>query len=175
MYWLTAAAVSETLAPVAADIGRRTDGRDVIVFVYAGAINVLVLILWWVVRRWVGSIDAWRSNADKAGGFVTRDQYYDWCEPQHRKCREGFIYRIEEVEKWRNDITEKGGPLPKVEHDDLCERRTNKIWQQVEANLNHQREVIAGELKLIQVTLQRDVIDEIRKLKDEMNRRNGSK
>jgi hypothetical protein len=148
---------------------------DIIIWIYAAAINVLILILWWVVKRWVNNIDTWRGDAAKGGGFMTRDQYFEWCKPQQAKCREGLECRVDDVEQWRDTIMEKGGPLPKLEHDDLCEKRTNKIWQQVEASLNHQRELIAGELKLIQVTLQKDVIEEIRDLKKELNHRNGSK
>jgi hypothetical protein len=89
-------------------------------------------------------------------------------------CKHEVYCRIEAIEDWRNDIMEKGGPLPKLEHADLCEKVTGKIFQQIEASLNQQHKLVDSKLQLIQVTLQKDVIEEIRNLKKELNHRNGS-
>jgi hypothetical protein len=140
-----------------------------------GVLSGMVLIVGWWVKRWINRWDKWKEDVDKKGGVVTRDDHFYWCKPMQETCKHEIYCRIEAIEDWRSDIMEKGGPLPKFEHADLCEKVTGKIFQQIEASLNQQHKLVDSKLQLIQVTLQKDVIEEIRNLKKELNHRNGSK
>jgi len=172
MYELTIAVAKDIVGSVAGEIAKETHYHSDIVLVYAGAINVLVFVLWWVVKRWVGNIDTWRGDAGKAGGFITRQQYFEWCGPQQEKCRDGIMCRVEDVEKWRDTIMDKGGAVTFQEHLAICERVGEKAGsafaKRIDELMLHHREWDQGQLELLSERLEKRMLEGFGQLRKEV-------
>ena len=172
MYELTIAVAKDIVGSVAGEIAKETHYHSDIVLVYAGAINVLVFVLWWVVKRWVGNIDTWRGDAGKAGGFITRQQYFEWCKPQQDKCREGLICRTEDIEKWRESIMDKGGAVTFQEHLAGCEKvgekTANAFAKRIDELMLHHREWVGGQLELLSEKLGKRMLEGFGQLRKEV-------
>jgi hypothetical protein len=147
---------------------------DIIIWIYAAAINVFIVILWWVVKRWVNNIDTWRGDAAKGGGFMTRDQYFEWCKPQQAKCRDGFDCRIDDVEQWRDSIMEKGGALSFQDHMAICDRLSEKnaanFAKRTDELMMHHRELVETQFTAFMERIEKRIVESFAEIRKEFNR-----
>jgi hypothetical protein len=167
--------IGNAVAAATAEMVR--NGRDhwyIVVLAYAGAVNVLVLILWWVIRRWVGGIDTWRTEASKAGGFVTREQYFNWCGPQQARCREDLTCRLEGLEDWRRGVMEKGGALSFHEHMAICDKLSEKsaanFAKRTDELMKHHRELVESQFAAFSERIEKRIVESFAEMRKEFHR-----
>ncbi len=72
---------------------------------------------------------------------------------------------------------EKGGPVVRNEHLAMCERITEKMGMEfgrrMDEGLRHIRELVTAELTATKALIQKDVVEEIRKIGQEVKEHNG--
>ena len=137
--------------------------------------GILIVVIWNDLRKTIVQLKVeaekfpeWLMDQGKKGGVANRNDFICFCEEVRGKCP------ITSVLNWRNDILEKGGLISMSDYLNLT-KELSKITQlavSVEEKSDHQREMVMKELEVIKLQIDRDVVSEIRKLKEEL-RRNG--
>ena len=149
-------------------------------------VTTLISIIGWLLRGMLKKIwntleerleklEDWKHDLDVAGGTVTRDIHFKWCGEVTSKCGGEVKERLSTLEDWRHCMSDQGGPLMKDEHVEICERVSAKVastlGQKFSDELKHERELFQKDLKLIQLTLERDVLTELKALNIANNRK----
>jgi len=132
-----------------------------------GLITVLMIVTWFFFKRWMAEQDGkWKNYEQevkrekdewlRAGGLVTREMYYAWCQVQQSKCPACVGYRV--LTDWRNGMLDKGGVMLKSEGKEIIKEVTDGFCQRLDELFEHHREWVGQELKLLrmEVTKVRD-------------------
>jgi hypothetical protein len=137
--------------------------------------GILIALTWNDLKKTVaqlkteaGKFPRWLIDQGEKGGVVNRDDFFCFCKEVRNKCP------ITSVLNWRNDILEKGGLISMSDYLTIT-KELSKIAQlaaSVAEKSDHQREMVMKELEVIQLQIDKDVVSEIRKLKEEL-RHNG--
>ncbi len=165
------------------------DAAEVIIggLAVAGATAFVGMVVWYIkmkptvenIKKDIGDLRDWKAGHDAKGGVVNRNDHFEFCKGMQAKCAEGIGCRLGNLEEWRDDMLEKGGPVVRNEHLAMCERVTEKLgveFRRVVADgLGHIRELVTAELTATKALIQKDVIEEIRKIGQEVKQHNGSK
>ena len=146
----------------------------------SGAAGFVGMIVWYIkVKPTVDSIKVWKDNHDGKGGVINREQHFEFCKGMQAKCMEGVGCRLQDLEEWRDDMFEKGGPLVRNEHLAMCERVSEKMGaefgRRMDEGFRHYRELVVAEMAATRALIQKDVLEEIRKLGQEVKNHNGEK
>jgi hypothetical protein len=137
--------------------------------------GVLIAMAWNDQRKTVaqlkteaGKFPRWLIDQGQKGGVVNRDDFFCFCGEVRDKCP------ITSVLNWRNDILEKGGLISMTDYLNMT-KELSKIAQlesSVAEKSDHQRDMLMKELQVIQLQIEKDVVSEMRKLREEI-RHNG--
>lgn len=152
--------------------------QSIILWIFSGLFSIcgfLIVLIWNDLRKnlsqlktEVGKFPEWLIDQGQKGGVVNRDDFFCFCGEAQDKCP------ITSVLNWRNDILEKGGLISMADYLNMT-KELSKIAQlasSVAEKSDHQRDMFMKELQVIQLQIERDVVSEIRKLKEEL-RLNG--
>jgi hypothetical protein len=129
-----------------------------------GLITVLMILNFFWFKRWIGQQDEkWKTHEEqtkeqmdewlRAGGVVTRENYYTWCQSQMSKCPACLGYRI--LTDWRNGMSDKGGIMLKTEGKELVKELTENFCEKIDQLFEHHREWVGQELKLLRLEFQK--------------------
>ena len=138
--------------------------------------GVLIAMAWNDQRKIVaqlktetGKFPRWLIEQGQKGGIVNRDDFFCFCEEVRDKCP------ITSVLNWRNDILEKGGLISMEDYLTVKDKlsQITQLAVSVAEKSDHQREMVMKELEVIKLQIDRDVVSEIRKLKEEFRRNGG--
>jgi len=146
--------------------------------------GVLIAMAWNDQRKTVaqlkteaGKFPRWLIDQGQKGGVVNRDDFSCFCGEVRDKCP------ITSVLDWRNDILEKGGLISMTDYLNMTKElskiaqleektRWNQLASSVAEKSDHQRDMLMKELQVIQLQIEKDVVFEMRKLREEI-RHNG--
>ena len=137
--------------------------------------GILIVLIWNDLRKTLAQLKVeaekfpgWLMDQGQKGGAVNRDDFFGFCKEVRDKCP------ITSVLNWRNDILEKGGLISMSDYLNVT-KELSKIAQlasSVAEKSDHQREMVMKELEVIKLQIDKDVVSEMRKLREEI-RRNG--
>lgn len=132
-------------------------------------ISVLALIVAFFVRDWMQSFSHWRKESEQRGGFVTREQYFNWA-------NEG----IAEIDNWRDAMLEKGGALTVQAHEKICEKKnaeTRELFsEKIDQSIRHFNELIKKDFDILKRDLTIEMLkvnDTVKQMVKEIKRHNG--
>ncbi len=138
-----------------------------IVSALLAVVGILVTVIWKDLRKAIGEakteakkFPTWLQEQSKRGGVITRDDHFSFCGYERAKCP------ITNLVEWKNELYEKGGPMLTADHASLCKEVAKQMSEGFGNELNHSRELMMVELKLIQATIKNDVVAEIRGIKE---------
>jgi len=150
--------------------------QSIILWIVSGLFFIcgaLIAMLWNDQRKAVaqlktevGKFPEWLIDQGQKGGVVNRDDFFCFCGEAQDKCP------ITSVLNWRNDILEKGGLISMSDYLNMT-KELSKIAQlagSVAEKSDHQRDMLMKELQVIQLQIEKDVVSEIRKLKEGLGR-----
>ena len=120
-------------------------------------------VIWWWVSNWISKWDNWKKEVEKAGGFVTREQWFRWCGEKQGLCPIASSTKV--VSDWRNAMLEKGGVLTRMEHTDICEHVAEKLVERVDECFESHRGWVAQELKLVQSSIAEQILKWLKEVK----------
>jgi len=136
--------------------------------------GILIVVIWNDLKKTLAQLKAeagkfsrWLIDQGQKGGVVNRDDFFCFCKEAQDKCP------ITSVLNWRNDILEKGGLISMADYLTLT-KELSKITQlasSVAEKSDHQREMVMKELEVIQLQIAKDVVFEVRKLREELGRK----
>jgi hypothetical protein len=150
--------------------------QSIILWIFSGLFSIcgfLIVLIWNDLRKTlsqlkteVGKFPEWLIDQGQKGGVVNRDDFFCFCGEAQDKCP------ITSILNWRNDILEKGGLISMADYLNMT-KELSKIAQlasSVAEKSDHQRDMFMKELQVIQLQIERDVVSEIRKLKEGLGR-----
>jgi hypothetical protein len=150
--------------------------QSIILWIFSALFSIcgfLIVLIWNDLRKTLsqfkteaGKFPEWLIDQGQKGGVVNRDDFFCFCGEAQDKCP------ITSVLNWRNDILEKGGLISMTDYLNMT-KELSKIAQlasSVAEKSDHQRDMLMKELQVIQLQIEKDVVSEIRKLKEGLGR-----
>ena len=143
-------------------------------------VTIAVAVVGWLLKQLItrlvksfenqiSTVNLWKEGLDKKGGVVTRDDHFDFCGKAQARCSEEMSCRIEEVEEWREKMNDKGGPITRLEHAEIDDKVIQKaavvFSSMLTEIMKEHRRSVEKELGLIKLTLQNEVLKELKDLK----------
>ena len=136
-------------------------------WIFKGGISLLVALNMFWLRRFITTIDAftsWRTNAqEKEGGFVTRSKHFEWCKDMQSNCSANHLSK--KLDAWQEGILEEGGSLTKESHSEICKQVGDIFAFRMKEALDHNRELLTQELRLVRSEISRDILTGITDMK----------
>ena len=135
--------------------------------------GILIVVIWKDLRKTlaqlkteVGKFPEWLMDQGKKGGVVSRNDFFGFCKEVRDKCP------ITSVLNWRNDILEKGGLISMEDYLTVKDKlsQITQLAVSVAEKSDHQREMVMKELEVIRLQIEKDVVSEMRKLREEIGR-----
>lgn len=132
--------------------------KDAVNWIITGGVSILFFILWFWVKRYISQQDREQEAWAKAGGVVTREKFFEWCNQHQASCPACFGFR--QMTDWRDGMFDKGGPLTKGEHTMMCKEIVKEtmlnITEKLDQLFEHQREWVGQELRLLRTEISKD-------------------
>ena len=141
--------------------------------------GLLVAYIWRKLENRITAQADWRVKLEEGGGVVNGDklvaaikevagQMAKACKENRGECQAEFCRRLEDLETWRKDMADKGGPMLRSEHIAACERAAERAVQtymkMMDTLFAHHREWVQKGLENIQLSIEKDVLEELRSL-----------
>ncbi len=114
-------------------------------------VGILISITWKDMRKQASEFPGWLKKVDEAGGIVTRDQHFEWCNSSRQKCP--AVILLESMSGWRTEMLQRGGILTRQDHDEMCEHRDEKLLERVNECFLRHREWVADQFTILRTEM----------------------
>ena len=155
-------------------------------YLTGGALAVfgtLVIYIWRKFENRLSAHTKWREGFVEKGGVVTGDkltvtikevveELKKNCKENRVECQEEWCRRITDIETWRKDMADAGGPMLRSEHLVAYEKQLTRMdevsktqMKMIDTMFTHHREWVQKGLENIQLTIENDVLEQLKDLK----------
>lgn len=133
-------------------------GLGLLISVVGWLLRGMMRKIWNTIEEKIGNIEEWRTEINKKGGTVTRDDHFSFCGKSQAKCSTEIRRELCDLDEWRQSMFEKGGPLTMQSHESICERVTTNVakifTEKLDASINHYNVLVKKDLELIKKDLE---------------------